>query len=405
MPRAMERSSWFDGPRILPHGAGLYRHFKSSRCRPRLTVGRPFLSAMLALTEILVLTAMLDGCAGERSESVPAPAPITGSAAIERALPYRIADRAGWIDDIHAAFMALKIPESRENVCAVTSVAEQESGFQVDPVIPNLGLVAWREIDRRAAHAGLSAAMVHRVLELKSPDGRSYSDRIQHARTEKELSDIFEAFTGSIPLGETLFASWNPIRTRGPMQVNVAFAEHFSESTPYPFPVKKSLADELFTRRGSVYFGTAHLLDYAAPYDRYLFRFADFNAGQYSSRNAAFQVAVSAASGMPLSADGALLPRSGETGSTEHAVQSLSERLGLNDEQIHAALEQGRSKDFERTAVYASVFELAERRAGRPLARAVIPTIKLGGPKITRNLTTDWYAHRVEQRFERCLAR
>ena len=189
------------------------------------------------------------------------------------------------------------------------------------------------------------------------------------------------------------------------MQVNVAFAERFSDSTPYPFPVKKSIDDELFTRRGSVYFGTAHLLAYPAPYDRYLFRFADFNAGQYSSRNAAFQAAVGTASGSSLSADGALLPHDGEPGSTELAVRALAPRLGLHDEDIHAALELGRSKDFERTALYRSVFELAERRTGHPLPKAVIPRIRLQGPKITRNLSTDWYAHRVEQRFERCLAR
>ena len=354
-----------------------------------------------------LVCAILGSCAGERPENAPAANPPEGRAVIDRALPPSIADRSGWIEDIRAAFVALKITQSRENVCAVIAVTEQESGFHVDPVIPDLGPIAWREIDKRAARAGVPTSIVHGVLELDSPNGRSYRDRIDHARTEKELSDIFEDFTGSVPLGRTLFASWNPIRTRGPMQVNVAFAERFAQSTPYPYPVKESIADELFTRRGSVYFGTAHLLAYAAPYDRYLFRFADFNAGQYSSRNAAFQMAVSSASGKPLVADGALVPHDGDAkpGSTELAVRALGKRLNLSDDAIHEALEQGRSKDFERSGVYASVFELADRRAGRSLARAAIPRIKLQGPKITRDLSTEWYAHRVEQRFERCLNR
>jgi hypothetical protein len=55
--------------------------------------------------------------------------------------------------------------------------------------------------------------------------------------------------------------------------------------------------------------------------------------------------------------------------------------------------------------VYVSVFELAGRREGRVLPKASIPRIKLQGPKITRDLTTEWYALRVEQRFERCLNR
>ena len=306
-----------------------------------------------------------------------------------------------------AAFKALGLAPTRENVCAVVAVTAQESGFHVDPVIPDLGAIAWREIERRAAHEAIPVSLVHQVLELKSPTGQSYAERIDHARTEKELSDIFEDFTGSIPLGRALFASWNPIRTRGPMQVNVAFAKQFAAAHPYPYPIKQSIADEVFTRRGSLYFGVAHLLDYQAPYDRYLYRFADFNAGQYSSRNAAFQRAVSAASGLPLDADGALLPHgsAGGTGHTELAVRALGRRLHLDEAAIHAALEQGRTEEFERTPLYKAVFALAAQATGRPLPRAVVPRIRLEGPKISRNLTTEWYARRVDERFHSCLAR
>jgi Protein of unknown function (DUF1615) len=401
----------------------VYPRFEWSACQPPPTrlLYPTRISAVIAVMRTPLLAAaavafLLAGCAGERPENTPEATSrvkaVEGRAAISRDLPPGIVDRAGWVEDIDATFAALKISASREHVCAVIAVTEQESGFRVNPVIPDLGNIAWREIDTRAAHAGVPLGLVHGVLELTSPNGQSYRHRIEHARTEKELSDVFEDFTGSVPLGRTLFASWNPIRTRGPMQVNVAFAERFAQSTPYPFAVKTGIADELFTRRGSLYFGTAHLLDYAAPYDRYVYRFADFNAGQYSSRNAAFQRAVSSASGMPLLADGALLPQNGSSragntpaGSTELAVRSLGKRLNLTEEAIHQALEQGRSEEFERSSVYTAVFELAERRAGRALQKASIPRIKLQGPKITRDLTTEWYALRVEQRFERCLNR
>jgi len=69
--------------------------------------------------------------------------------------------------------------------------------------------------------------IVHGVLELESPTGHSYRDRIDKARTEKELSDIYEDLIGAVPMGRTLFADRNPIRTRGPMQVHIAFAEQF----------------------------------------------------------------------------------------------------------------------------------------------------------------------------------
>jgi hypothetical protein len=357
----------------------------------------------------LGLALCLASCAGKPpSPSTTAVSPVQGRALIERSIPSTVQDRAGWATDMYAAFTVLALQPSRENVCAVVAVIEQESNFHVDPVIPNLPAVAWREIDSRAARAGMPRAIVHGVLELKSPTGQSYSDRIDHARTEKQLSDIFEDFTGSVPLGRSLFASWNPIRTRGPMQVNVAFAKQFSEARPYPYPVKVSIADEVFTRRGSLYFGTAHLLDYPAAYERYLYRFADFNAGQYASRNAAFQMAVSTASGLPLAPDGALVSHDADAsgpGDTELAVRSLESRLKIGDAAIRAALEQGKSKEFERTPLYQHVFVLAEQAAGHPLPRAAVPRIELQGPKITRRLTTDWYAHRVDERFQRCLSR
>ena len=345
--------------------------------------------------------ALLAGCAGERPAASD---PGAARALIERSLPGAVADRSGWVGDIDAAFSALKIPVSRDNVCAVIAVTQQESGFRVDPVIPNLGSIARAEIDRRAEGVHIPLTLMHGVLELKSSSGETYAERIDHARTEKDLSDIYEDFTASVPLGRTLLAGWNPIRTRGPMQVNVAFAQQFSALQPYPYPVKVSIDDELFTRRGSLYFGTAHLLAYTAPYDSYLYRFADFNAGQYSSRNAAFQNALSRASGLTVTADGALLPHEGgATGSTELAARALDARMNLGTDAIHAALERGRSADFEQTALYRAVFELAEKRQGRALPRAVLPRIKLKGPKISRELTTEWYARRVDGRFRACL--
>jgi hypothetical protein len=352
------------------------------------------------------LALALAACVHEPEPRTPAPS-LAGRAIIEHAIPRGVSDRAGWSEDMDAAFKALGLTPTPENVCAVVAVTAQESGFHVDPIIPNLGAIAWREIEQRAEHDAIPVSLVHQVLALKSPTGRSYAERIDHARTEKELSDIFEDFTGAIPLGRSLFASWNPIRTRGPMQVNVAFAEQFAAAHHYPYPIKQSIADEVFTRRGSLYFGVAHLLDYRAPYDHYLYRFADFNAGQYASRNAAFQRAVSAASGLPLDADGALLPHgsAGGTGHTELAVRALSPRLHLDDAAIHASLEQGKTEEFERSTLFKAVFVLAAQATGRPVPRAVVPQIRLEGPKISRNLSTDWYARRVDERFRSCLAR
>ena len=354
------------------------------------------------------ILAFLAGCIPARPQRPSGQSVAQAQVTIEAALPVTVRDRKGWADDLSSVFNALDIAPTHEHLCAVIAVAEQESGMSVEPVIPGLRRIAWRAIDQHAAHADIPNSVVHEVLKLKSPNGATYEARIDAARTEKDLSDIFEDFTGSIPLGRTLFASWNPIRTRGPMQVNVAFAHQFEAVKAYPYPLTVSLDDELFTRRGSLYFGTAHLLAYSAPYDRYLYRFADYNAGQFSSRNAAFQVALSVATGAALVPDGALVVPNApisQPGDTERVARKLAKRLRLDSDQIHAALAHDRDASFQDTELYRRVFELAARTRGQSLPKATLPQIDLQGPKLHSHLTTSWYAQRVQGRFERCLAR
>ena len=325
---------------------------------------------------------------------------------IEVALPRGLHDRLGWTDDIYAAFNVQSIDPTRENICAAVAVIDQESSFRVDPVIPGLPAIARREIDARAQRAGVPRLLVLGALQMRSPTGKTYSDRIDAARTEKDLSDIFEDFIGAVPMGRTLFAGHDPVRTRGPMQVNVAFAERYAAARPYPYPVKISIPDEVFSRRGSLYFGIGHLLAYNAPYDQYLYRFADFNAGQYASRNAAFQRALSRVSGLRLTADGALLPHDEEEnlpGVTELVARAIGTRLKLGDAEIHDALAQSKKASFEHTSLYQQVFAFADKLQPSPAPRAAVPSIILRGPKLTRRLSTEWYARSVNGRFSRCL--
>jgi hypothetical protein len=272
--------------------------------------------------------------------------PAQARAIIDAAVPRSVHDHAGWTDDIYAAFTLQSIDPTQEHICAAVAVIEQESNFHVDPVVPGLGAIAWREIDDRAEQAGIPPLIVHGALQLRSPNGMTYSQRIDAAKTEKDLSDIFEDFIGAVPMGRTLFAEHDPVRTRGPMQVNVAFAKQYAAARPYPYPVKVSIPDELFSRRGSLYFGIGHLLAYDPPYDQYLYRFADFNAGQFASRNAAFQRALSRVSGISVLADGALLAHTDEKtlGETELAARAVKLRLHLDDATIHDALAQSRNQ-------------------------------------------------------------
>lgn len=358
-----------------------------------------FTSAGLSL-----LIALLAGC----DTGPPPPTPEQVRAQLKRLMPASVQDRAGWAADIQAAFAALEIEPSPQNLCSALAITEQESTFSANPAVPGLGKIARTEIEQRAGRYKIPAFAVRAALQVKSPNGDTWDTRIAAVRTEKELSDIFEEMISRVPMGKRLLTRANPVHTGGPMQVSIAFAEAHAKERPYPYTVDGSIRHEVFTRRGGMYFGIAHLLGYPASYDKPLFRFADFNAGRYASRNAAFQNAVSVATGIPLDLDGDLVRyRKGEDGSrisaTETAVATLTGKLVMTPDEIHRALSGAHRHSFEKSDLYIRVFQLADKRNGRPLPRATLPRIRLHSPKITRKLTTEWFATRVNQRYQRCM--
>jgi hypothetical protein len=365
----------------------------------------------------IVAAAWLAGCATNAPPPGTAPhAHLTaaeGRTLVSRHLPPRLRDRERWATDLYAAIAALDIAPTADNVCAAIAIAEQESGLRVDPPVPGLARIARKEIEARREHAGVPELVLEAALALPSSNGKRYGERLDAVTTEGELSALYDDFIGRVPLGRRFFADRNPVRTGGPMQVAVGFAEAQVEAAPYPYPMSGSIRDEVFSRRGGLYFGIAHLLDYRATYDRYLYRFADYNAGRYASRNAAFQRAVADVSGVPLVADGDLLRYDGgkpaaEPGSTERALRVIATRIGMgnaSDADIRRDLELAKGEAFERTRLYARVFARADEIAGARVPRAIVPTIVLTGPKITRRFTTERFARRVDERFRECLRR
>lgn len=359
----------------------------------------PRLIHLLGAAALLALA----GC-GTRAPSVPEPTPAEVRGKLVKLIPAGATDKQGWASDIQVAFTTQRIPATTENLCSVVAITEQESNFKADPTVPGLGKIARAEIDRRAGKLHVPGFLIDTALALKSPNGRSYSQRLASAKTERELSAIFDDFIDGVPLGQQLFGRFNPVHTGGPMQVSIEFAQAHADG--YPYPVDGSIRREVFSRRGGMYFGIAHLLGYPVNYPRPLYRFADFNAGWYASRNAAFQRVVADLSGVPLALDGDLiLYGSYDAGSTEKAVRTLAPKLGMSEREIRRDLELGDKREFTQSELYTKVFALAERSAGKSMPRAMLPGITLHSPKITRQLTTAWFAQRVDERYQRCLTR
>ncbi|MCF8579594.1 DUF1615 domain-containing protein [Enterobacter ludwigii] len=351
----------------------------------------------------LLAALVLVGCAEKGAAPLKkGEKPVDVASVVRQKMPASVKDRNAWADALAKTFESQKIAPTEENICSVLAVAQQESMYQSDPVVPGLNKIAWKEIDRRAESMHIPVFLVHTALKITSPNGKSYSERLDTVKTEKQLSAIFDDFIGMVPMGQKLFGSLNPVHTGGPMQVSIAFAEKHADG--YPWKIDGTVRQEVFSLRGGLWFGTYHLLNYPANYNEPLYRFADFNAGWYASRNAAFQSAVSRASGVKLALDGDLIAYgSSEAGSTELAVRKLSTKLGLSNSDIRRQLEKGDSLAFEKTDLYKKVFALAEQKSGKTLPRAILPGIQLESPKITRNLTTAWFAKRVDDRRARCM--
>ena len=91
---------------------------------------------------------------------------------------------------------------------------------------------------------------VRGALALPSSGGRSYAERIDAVKTERQLSGVFEFSSPWCRWADTFLADRNPVRTGGPMLVSIAFAERRRSSSPILLRAARVGAARVFTRRG-----------------------------------------------------------------------------------------------------------------------------------------------------------
>lgn len=68
---------------------------------------------------------------------------------IRKAIPSRVSQRESWAQDIYDITDQLGIPQTKENICSIVAVVDQESNFNADPVVPGLGGKAVKEVQER----------------------------------------------------------------------------------------------------------------------------------------------------------------------------------------------------------------------------------------------------------------
>ncbi|MDO3665432.1 DUF1615 family protein [Acinetobacter higginsii] len=352
---------------------------------------------------------------------------------ITKVLPPRVNDRQSWSQDIFDIMQQLSIPKTKQNVCSIVAVVDQESNFVADPAVPGLGEKAVQEINTRLKEkfeaklgetiGGTVAGYFEDVLKNQPSPENNYMNQMRKVRTERELDllyrEIFDymskhyhvsALTGAAKLvGQDIGEKMNPITTLGSMQVHINYAkEHKRQSGNIA-----ELRNDLYTQYGGLYYGIHRLMEYSADYDKAIYRFADYNSGMYSSRNAAFQKMLEVIQGKDLDLDGDLLlynkdgnVQSALSQSEKEVISAFTNnKILVTPRQIRADLKKEKEKKFEDTQTYLAVQKLYQSKTNKEPIYAIMPEVVISGPKLSRDYNTNWFASRVNGRYETCMQR
>jgi Protein of unknown function (DUF1615) len=335
-----------------------------------------------------------------------------------------VVEPRGWAIDLLDVLRSINQPASRENVCSAIAIIDQESNFAADPAVSGLGALAEKTLRAKADRIPILGRIVLQFLETTPSSKDSYMERIRSARTERDLDLTYRSMVADAGnrsnlslvvesgLLNQMIEDRNDINTIGSMQVSVRFAlENAKRRRWLPMSLSDVYAvrDELYTRHGGLYYGVLQLLDYESGYNRKIYRFADYNAGRYASRNAAFQNMISTLSKIALTKDGDLLlydknrqPLK-QVSESEKALRATVAKydLGIDDDSLRSDLLKEKGAEFSTTHLYRAVRGLMKL----PLAFAEIPTIDLNSPKITHHMTTQNFAESVDKRYQKCVGR
>lgn len=379
-----------------------------------------FISSALALSAVCMLTA----CQSQDGEEEANKYKILETRSIQKLIPARVAERNVWATDVRAIMDELKIERNLVNTCSIIAVVDQESNFIADPMVPGLGKKAIKEMNERLTKklgAKMAGYFDDMLQKYPTPDD-NFLKRLEAVKTERELDQLYRemfafytkkynvsllAGAAKIIARQDLAEAFNPVRTLGSMQVNILYA---SENARSGGGINK-LRDDLYTQYGGLYYGIHRLMVYPTHYDKAIYRFADYNSGMYSSRNASIQKAIAKLSGEKLALDGDLLSYdkdgdalAGKT-DTENLLNDIftQNALMIDADRIRKDLRKEKQESFEETATYLQVRQLYQEKFKQELPYAIMPEVVISGPKLSRDYNTNWFASRVNQRYTRCI--
>ncbi|MBL9039039.1 MAG: DUF1615 family protein [Archangium sp.] len=381
---------------------------------------------MRSMRWVLLVCVVTTGCVHTARPDVR---PELSVAQVVPLFPQKVHDADGWARDLVLALQTNRLPVDVQHVCSVIAVAEQESGLQANPAVAGLPAIARSSLAEKAKALGpLGPPLLAKLLEGTAPGtSTTFDQRIDTLRTEADLDLLFRdiladhqrrspVLYAAANVGATLFSSGsfedrNPVTTAGSMQVSVRFAEAHARQLRRDV---ERVRDELYTRAGGLLYGSARLWAFEAGYASMRFRFADYNAGPFASRNAAFQEQLGALTHTTLALDGDLLAYDpdGDVKSTETksmaALQQFRDDFAatlLRPGQVERDAKKEKTEAFEHTQTWAVVKAAYSAKFKPDAAYARLPVVSLTSPKLKRPMSTATFAESVERRYTSCLRR
>ncbi len=368
----------------------------------------------------------LAGCQSQNEEIESKQHRILDTKHIFKLIPSSTSNRMAWANDVHTIMDELNIERNLTDTCSIIAIVDQESNFVADPQVPNLGKKSLKEMNERLEKklGKIMAGYFNDMLKKSPSPDNSFLKQLEQVKTERELDDIYrEMFAfytqqykinlvtsaARIIARQNIEEMFNPITTLGSMQVHIRYAVEHSRSGGNMHKIR----DDLYTQYGGLYYGIHRLMTYPANYSKPIYRFADYNSGIYSSRNAAFQQMINKLSDQNLSLDGDLLAYNKEgdilpqTTTTENALMQLflQENILLDAKDIRRDLKKEKQQKFEQTDTYLQVARTYHEKFKKDAPYAIMPEVVISGPKLSRDYNTNWYASKVDKRYKSCVSR
>ncbi len=318
----------------------------------------------------------------------------------------------------------------------VLSAIQLESGVRLDPPLAERDLEALfvRRMEQIAGESFIAAGLISLSdfddalqVKLRKDTARG------HVRTEGDLARYMEEelrpwvrnrLQDEYLLPEALASRaerrWvpDPVQTIGPLQVNVAKAFRNARARGDPVASPAAMRRLLLDSRTALQRGLTEgvgLLRKSyryyrrrlSPADAVYYAGADYNSGEFSSRNAAHQEMLGRLSGRQLTLDGDLLVYSGgmpadSPSNTERAVRKVFPEMPLG--QIRRDLLLEKEALFADTAVARSICALYRQRSGEACPVARVPAgaeNPRAGLKLGRHYTPANYARGLFARFKK----